>query len=275
MKLFATSLSTNAIVLTLIGVSGCFSQAFGQCKNPLNPHMIVSGPNCIEKYESSLWYVTDPALIQLIKEDKIIVPPPGMTQVGLLGSDWQIGGCKQNGAGCKNIFALSIRGVIPARNVNYFAAAAACRNSGKRLLTNAEWQAAALGTPDPGSSDNTTTECNVGSSLNVAVTGIRSSCKSDVGAHDMIGNVIELVADWGPLATAGNNWDPSFGGDVSHVGGAPLGMYFGLPGATMRGGSYAPGSGGNFGLAGVYAIDQNGTPMSAGSGIAAGFRCGY
>ncbi|MBC8165194.1 MAG: SUMF1/EgtB/PvdO family nonheme iron enzyme [Bryobacteraceae bacterium] len=275
MKHFRTLLNSTALGFGLLAVSGTFNQAFGQCKNPANPNMTVSGPGCIEKFESSMWYVTDPAIIQLIKEDKVLVPLPGMTQVGLTGVDWLMGGCNINGSNCKNVFALSFRKVIPARNANYFAAAAACRNSGKRLLTNAEWQAAALGTPDPGLTDNKTTDCNIGSSLDISYTGTRSSCKSDVGAYDMIGNVLEFVADWGALATTGNKWDPAFGNDVSHVGGAPAGMYFGLPGATTRGGTYAAGSGGNFEMAGAYAIDQNGTPMSFGNGTAAGFRCGY
>ncbi|MBC7927786.1 MAG: SUMF1/EgtB/PvdO family nonheme iron enzyme [Bryobacteraceae bacterium] len=275
MKRNTTVFENGALGFALLAASACFNPAFGQCKNPANTNMIVSGPNCIEKFESSLWYVTDPAIIQLIKEDKVLVPTAGMTQVGLTGVDWLMGGCNINGGGCKNVFSLSFRKVVPARNVNYFVAGAACRNSGKRLLTNAEWQAAALGTPDPGLTDNKTTECNIGSSLDISLTGARTGCRSDVGAFDMIGNVLEFVADWGALATTGNKWDPAFGSDVSHVGGAPGGMYFGLPGATTRGGTYANGSGGNFGLAGAYAIDQNGTPMSFGDGTAAGFRCGY
>ena len=94
----------------------------------------------------------------------------------------------------------------------------------------------------------------------------------------MVGNVIEFVADWGALATAGNNWDnfiPGFGNDVSNMGGSPNGSVYGLPGTTLRGGSFliTPNSGGTGQLAGVYAIDQNGAPNSIGDGSAAGFRC--
>src|SRR5262249_14521760 len=46
-------------------------------------------------------------------------------------------------------------GVTPSRFLNWFQATAAARNAGKRLPTNAEWQAAPLGTPDG-------TPCNVG-----------------------------------------------------------------------------------------------------------------
>ena len=94
----------------------------------------------------------------------------------------------------------------------------------------------------------------------------------------MVGNVIEFVADWGPLATTGTNWDvfiPGFGGDVSNMGGSPNGTVYGLPGTTLRGGSFAmvPNSGGTGERAGVYAIDQNGAPNSIGDASAAGFRC--
>jgi hypothetical protein len=60
------------------------------------------------------------------------------------------------------------------------------------------------------------------------------------------------------------------------VGGLPPAdsTILGLPGGTIRGGSYRPGSGGAHDGAGVYAIDQNGTPFSYGDGTAAGFRCG-
>ena len=163
----------------------------------------------------------------------------------------------------------------PARSINYFIAAAACRNTGKRLPSNAEWQAAALGTPDPWPQDDPASECNV-SGPTIALTGSRSKCVSDVGAFDMVGNVIEFVADWGALATTGTNWDvfiAGFGGDVSNMGGPPNGTIYGLPGTTLRGGSFAIGSGGNNERAGVYAIDQNGAPNSIGDASAAGFRC--
>ncbi len=168
--------------------------------------------------------------------------------------------------------------MIPARSINYFIAAAACRNSGKRLPTNAEWQAAALGTPDPWSQDDPANQCNL-DSPSIALTGSRSKCVSDVGAFDMVGNVIEFVADWGALATTGTNWDvfiAGFGGDVSNMGGSPNGPIYGLPGTTLRGGSFAiiPNSGGTGERAGVYAIDQNGAPNSIGDATAAGFRCG-
>jgi formylglycine-generating enzyme required for sulfatase activity len=263
-----------AIVTMTLGPTLLLSSpALAQCP----AGTVESGSTCIDQYEASLWKVTDERCITLIKQGQNL-PARCLTssvQVGLNGTDYNDGECQFNGGGCKKIFALSMPGVIPARSINYFIAAAACRNSGKRLPTNAEWQAAALGTPDPWPQDDPVNECNINSS-SIALTGARNKCVSDVNAFDMVGNVIEFVADWGPLSTAGTTWDvflPGFGGDVSHMGGAPSGTAYGLPGTTLRGGSFAQGSGGTGQLAGVYAIDQNGAPNSIGDGSAAGFRC--
>jgi formylglycine-generating enzyme required for sulfatase activity len=231
----------------------------------------------MDRFEASVWKVTNPTCIALIRQGRDVPPAclANATQVGINGVDYTDAECQFNGGGCRNIFALSLKNVIPARSINYFIAAAACRNAGKRLPSNAEWQAAALGTPDPWPQDNPAEQCNISGATAVA-TGSRNKCRSDVGAYDMVGNVIEFVADWGALATTGATWDvflPGFGGDVSNIGGAPNGTIYGLPGTTLRGGSFAFGSGGFGELAGVYAIDQNGAPNSIGDATAAGFRC--
>ncbi len=267
-------MTRHSLVLTMTaGVFLASSPARAQC--PVA--MVESGPTCVDRFEASLWKVTDTACIRLIKRGRELPIHCliGAVQVGINGVDYTDAQCQFNGAGCKNIFALSLPGVIPARSINYFIAAAACRNSGKRLPSNAEWQAAALGTPDPWPQDDPAHQCNL-SGPSAVPTGSRNKCVSDVGAFDMVGNVIEFVADWGALATTGTTWDvfiPGFGGDVSNVGGSPAGTIYGLPGTTLRGGSFAFGSGGFGELAGVYAIDQNGAPNSIGDATAAGFRC--
>jgi hypothetical protein len=269
------SQSTFVFCLT-IGLSfGASAPVLAQCP----AGMVESGSTCVDRYEASLWKFTDERCIKSIKAGKKVPAQclEGAVQVGINGVDYTDAACQFNGGGCTNIFALSLPGVVPARTINYFIAAAACRNSGKRLPSNAEWQAAALGTPDPWPQDDPAMQCNLNSPT-VALTGARSKCVSDVGAFDMVGNVIEFVADWGPLATTGANWDvfiPGFGGDVSNIGGSPNGTIYGLPGTTLRGGSFAivPNSGGTGERAGVYAIDQNGAPNSIGDASAAGFRC--
>jgi hypothetical protein len=236
-------MNRHRLVLSIaLAFSAIPLQALAQCPAT----MVQSGPTCIDRFEASLWKVTDSLCIALIRQGRELPPfcLQQATQVGVAGVDYTDAQCQFNGGGCTNLFALSLPGVIPARSINYFVAAAACRNSGKRLPSNAEWQVAALGTPDPWPQDDPAKQCHV-SGASAVPTGTRSKCVSDVGAHDMVGNVIEFVADWGPLATAGATWDvflPGFGNDVSNMGGSPGGTIYGLPGTTLRGGSFAPGS---------------------------------
>src|SRR5262245_57401793 len=136
--------------------------------------MMESGSTCIDKYEASVWTKFTPQCINLIKQGANLpqscINPA--VQIAIDGTSFPPP-CDQNtGANCTNIFALSRFNVIPAHQINYFTAAAACRNSGKRLPTNAEWQAAALGTPDPPDPDNS--PCNL-NSPSIARTGSHES----------------------------------------------------------------------------------------------------
>lgn len=271
---------SRPILLVISGLFAALTSSAAPCPN----NMVQSGSTCIDKYEASLYKSNEPRCIAALRiaAEAGNDPPSCAIQVGISGVDYTDAQCKFNGGGCTNLFAFSKPKVIPARTINYFIGAAACRNSGKRLPTNAEWQTAALGTPDPWPQNSdpqydAAKLCNL-NGPSATLTGARSQCKSDVDAFDMVGNVIEFVADWGPLATTGANWNvfmPGFGGDVSNMGGPPNGSVYGLPGTTLRGGSFAvtPNSGGTGERAGVYAIDQNGAPNSIGDATAAGFRC--
>jgi len=211
----------------------------------------------VDTYEASVWEVspTNTGLITLIKRGTATLADltAGAIQRGAAGDDYGAG-CPDTGNGCKDFYAVSIPGVTPSRYLTWFQATAAARNAGKRLPTNAEWQAAALGTPDTGGADNGTTTCNTDSTFAVASTGSRSACVSDVGAFDMVGNLYEWVADWVPPSTVCPGWGAFSGDDMCLAGASTTGG----PGALVRGGDFGNGSG-----AGVFAVYGGGPPSGA------------
>jgi formylglycine-generating enzyme required for sulfatase activity len=229
---------------------------------------VVSGTLCMDKYEASVWRIPNPTgvnkkLVSKVQKGKATLADlqaAGATQLGTASDDYAP--CTDNGqTGCSDIFAVSLPLVTPARNITWFQAQQACKNSRKRLPSNAEWQAAVAGTPDPGP-DNGTTDCNTGNTSAVALTGSRSSCVSTDGAFDMVGNLYEWVADWVPLSTACPNWG-SFSDDSMCLSGASTTTG---PGALVRGGGFASGT-----AAGPLAVLGLGQPSSSDSSL--GFRC--
>ncbi|MFN8545085.1 MAG: SUMF1/EgtB/PvdO family nonheme iron enzyme [Candidatus Binatia bacterium] len=192
--------------------------------------MVKVGNVCVDVYEASVWST-----------------PTGGTQYGVAAADYPCGG---DGNDCTGIFARSVPDVLPARYVTWFQAQQACRNSGKRLLTNAEWQMAASGTPDPGLGGNGTTYCNTNTAgpRNATAAG---ACVSSAGVRDMVGNVEEWVADWMPFGTGCPGWGIGPGGgtftdDIMCMVGADGTRG---PGVLVRGGYYNEGTD-----AGVFTI---------------------
>jgi hypothetical protein len=232
---------------------------------------VQSGTVCMDKYEASVWYVpsTQGILINKIRKGTVKLADltstgavaAGVVQLGLVFLDIEAAGCPDTGNGCMDFYAVSIPDVRPARFITWFQAAAAARNSFKRLPTNQEWQVAALGTPDGPRVET----CNV-NSADVANTRSAPDCISDVGAFDMVGNVWEWVGDWGDRAQGCQTWPAAFGSDVSCIGeGASESLK--LPGAFTRGGHWSDGT-----FAGVFAVSTAlGIPSRAEGEL--GFRC--
>lgn len=94
-------------------------------------------------------------------------------------------------------------------------------------------------------------------------TGSLPGCVSDVGAFDMVGNVQEMVAEWGVRGADCTIWPAAFGSDYACFGAAPVV----LPAYISRGGSFYEGTG-----AGVFAATTKMGPPSS-PDYAVGLRC--
>jgi hypothetical protein len=271
------------------------------------PDAVRVGPACIDRWEASVWRIpsTDPKLLKSIQQGKVTLADlqaRSATQVSAMpaGSCLDVtygAGFPTTGNWTEPLYAVSVPGVHPSTCITWFQAEQACRLSGKRLITNQEWQAAAQGTPDPGDADDQTTTCATRSETIGVLTGSRPACVSAWGAHDMVGNAWEWTADWLPVATLCVNWPDGLGIDrdflcigqagggvtpptptVSRIRGRPLGrrtgfrrveetsVVPGVPGGIIRGGNFGIGATG-----GVFAI-YGGIPVYTES-RSTGFRC--
>ena len=205
------------------------------------PDSVKVGTVCIDTYEASVWQLppTNLALLKQVQSGRATLAEltgGGATQLSPATScspayptnfpddgNWTpVPGASPRSPG---VYAVSIPGVSPSACITWFQANQACLLSGKRLLTNREWQGAAASTPDPGT-DNGTSDCNVGHTGAPSATGSRLSCQSVWGVFDMVGNADEWVADWADQASACTDWTMSAG-----VPGHDLSC-FGGPGGT-------------------------------------------
>lgn len=235
-------LADNAVKTAKIANSAVSAAKLGCAGNSSQDKMVKVGSTCIDRYENSIWTART-----------------GGTRItGAIP-------CDANGQDCKGvIFARSVAGVPPRDQITYFQAQQALANSGKRLPTNAEWQAAVAGTPDPGSTPGAE-DCNTSSAV-IEATGNRANCISDWGASDMVGNIWEWVADWDEQAAGVcGNWDTELGEDLSCIGRAAPDGSTHFPGGLGRGGDATNGSD-----AGAFAIGATGTPSSPSAFV--GFR---
>jgi hypothetical protein len=234
------------IVMTILSLGGSRVEA-----QVCPADMAAVGTICVDKYEASVF--PDAAGTG--------------TQLGRLVDDYSPP-CQNTGEGCKDqIYALSRAGLVPSRFITWFQAQQACANVGKRLLTNAEWQLAAVGTPDPGAT-SAGNQCHIDpAATDPELTGTNTECVSEWGAFDMVGNVDEWTQDWlqgnGPAGATNNT--ATYGTDmVSGVNDAFPPEAF--PPALTRGGFF--GAGAN---AGVYSLGAEVGPDQNFPNL--GFRC--
>lgn len=286
-----------SLAVLLLAAGPAFAHDPGECP----PDAVAVGPVCIDRYEASVWRIpaSNRRLISKVQRGKATLDAllaGGATQVSAMTE----GTCADvsypetfpvTGSWTEPLYAVSIPGVLPTTCTSWFQAEQACRLSGKRLLTNQEWQAAAAGTPDPSFLDDLKTTCAVASPFGV-LTGSRTACRSAWGVHDMVGNAWEWVADWGEMATGCTRWLPEMGDDLSCIGpgeeGAAPAMSTVAPSRWVRRARFrliedpTPGfntpsgviRGGNFGIqdrSGVFAYFQA-IPLTTRS-RSTGFRC--
>lgn len=278
------------------------------------PDSVGVGPTCVDRYEASVWRIP-PENVKLISKVQLgratladlldggatqVGPFPQPTQGCPNGDDTYGAGFPITGNWTERLYAASVAGVLPSTCITWLQAEQACRLSGKRLLSNQEWQAAAQGTPDPGAADDGVTTCNTNAEELISPgtvepqyampTGSRSACVSNWGTHDMIGNVWEWVADWTSFPSNCTNWPGAFGDDISCVGSlsttpTPIAEGGGdsetmpegsahdvptdahLPTVYSRGGNMVSGT-----RNGIFAIFAGGHPRNVSRST--GFRCG-
>jgi hypothetical protein len=253
------------------------------------PDSVQVGPTCIDTYEASVWQIplTNKTLIKRVQDGRarlVDLMSAGATQVSPAppapampcspgfpanfppNGNWTP--VARSSPPSPGVYAVSIPGVPPTGCLTWFQANQACLLSGKRLVTNREWQGAAAGTPDPGT-DDLRMDCAVNSPGPVH-TGSRSRCKSTWGVFDMVGNMDEWVAEWGDRANPFcSDWTSETGiagGDFGCVGGNASTPSARIPGAWFRGGTALDGT-----FAGVFAVSS--VPLPSFSDIAVGFRC--
>jgi len=223
------------------------------------------GRLCVDTYEASVWEIpaTNAALIDKVQHGTATLADlqagNGVVQRGTNRTDDYP--CGDDGNDCSDLYAVSIPGVQPSISNTWFQAQQACANVGKRLLTNAEWQMAAAGTPAP-DIDNGSTACNIITAGTAVNTGSRANCQSRWGTFDMVGNVGEWVADRVAAPTTCPGWG-SFSNDKMCLAGADASIIG--PAALVRGGDFHSSS-----EAGVFEVNWD-QPWH--SSYFSGFRC--
>jgi hypothetical protein len=215
-------LGTIALAVCALAPQPVWAQAAKKCP----PDSVRVGNVCIDRWEASVWRVPaeSKALAKKLLKGKATeaqLVASGAVQLGCTTPPWSDTDYPLNFPDSGNwlplgdtdppspgVYAASLPGVLPTTCTTWFQAEQACALAGKRLLTNQEWQRAVAGTPDPGATDDDTTECEVGDDptpIDPAPTGSRVQCVSRWGVFDLVGNAMEWVGDWTPRADGSTN----------------------------------------------------------------------
>ncbi len=237
----------------LQGVSGSLTGLVSQSTGSCGPHAVRfltgQGALCVDVYEAS------PG-----NQCPVSVPENGLGTVENL----TVGTC----------VAASQPGVLPWRYVNQAQAMQLCARTGKRLPTTDEWYRLAVATPEPD-------HCAIDTGGTPELTGA-SQCMTALGAHDLVGNVWEWMAetitdgqyadrqlpesgyvaavdDAGIVVTTAERAPVSYGEDYASINTS------GVRG-IVRGGFY-----GSKSDAGIFAQNVSIAPDFTSAGI--GFRC--
>ncbi|MCK5061350.1 SUMF1/EgtB/PvdO family nonheme iron enzyme [Candidatus Parcubacteria bacterium] len=169
----------SAVILTTAGIKASDS-FFNSADKAITPdgkcpvymvHVVsASGDFCIDQYEAS-------------PGDDCSYQNPGGQNETRINLDF--GKCQP----------VSKPNRVPWRYISQDQAVLACAKAGKRLPTNEEWFAAALGTPDKINSW-TNDDCQVNNNWEEqpGAGGSGINCRSAAGAFDMVGNVWEWVS---------------------------------------------------------------------------------
>jgi formylglycine-generating enzyme required for sulfatase activity len=254
------------------------------------PDSVNVGDVCVDKYEASVWQISpsNRFLIKQVQKGRVTLAAltaGGAVQLGCTSAPFNQVGYPANfptngnwtpvagsDPSSPGVYAVSVAGVLPSTCNTWFQANQACRLSGKRLVRNDEWQAAAQGTPDPGTDDGIS-DCNIGTAGGPVNSGSRANCKSSWGAFDTVGNVEERVADWADRANVAGctDWTSQTGiagGDYSCFGGSGSTAADQIPGTLLRGGAWYNGS-----ITGVFSVNAVLAPSE--SWYFLGFRCAH
>ena len=227
----------------------------------------------IDRYEASVWDAASGGT-QIADNDDAAYGNAGLPQNGQVVPGTAL-------------YARSVANVMPSRAMTWFRAMEACAASGKQLPDGQQWLRAARGTADPGSNNGMSNAmCNTSaspSSPRKTGKGVGNekptSCISDWGAEDMIGNLWEWTAEWyaapsasaslpsaKPWPSAGNYGGDGTWGISSYAYDGYTTYVHGLPAAALRGGDWSPGT-----EDGVFSLYLGDAPSLWGGTV--GLRC--